>query len=445
MSENPFAEPDDDDRTIIRPGLARAARQVPAPGQVTAARPGQPAAVNGPDTPTLTGATPLLAAASPLLQLLARLRNTVTPPDAGNLRERAVAEVRAFEARAGAAQVPAEQLRAAHYALCASLDDVVLSTPWGAGGGWDTRSLVSTFHQNVEGGKGFFDLLGRLRQHPGRFLPVLELMYVCLSLGFQGRYRLSPRGPAEIDRLREETYALIQNQRPPAATHELSPQWQGVSAPYRPARFSVPAWAAGATALGLLAALFVWTTLGANRVSDAAYTRLAAAPPDHMPRIVRPVSTAPVAPSREPPQPDRLQAFLKPEIDAGLVSVLGTAAAPLIRIRGSNMFPSASAELQPRFTPLLERIGAALRDEPGQVRVVGYTDNQAIRTVRFPSNFQLSAARAAAAGAAIGRGLGSSGRVRSEGLADANPIAPNATPEGRDQNRRIEVVLERQP
>lgn len=443
MSENPFAEPDDNDHTIIRPGLPRS-KAPPAPGPSAPPRPAQPAAVTGPDTLTLTGATPLLTAASPLLQLLARLRNTLTSPDPGNLRERAVAEVRAFEARARAAQVPADQLRAAHYALCASLDDVVLSTPWGAGGGWDTRSLVSTFHQNVQGGEGFFDLLGKLRQHPGRFLPVLELMYVCLSLGFQGRYRLSPRGPAEIDRLREETYALIQNQRPPAATHELSPQWQGVSAPYRPARFTVPAWAAGATALGLLAALFAWTTLGANRVSDEAYTRLAAAPPDHMPRILRPVSAGP-APPQAPPQPDRLQTFLKPEVDAGLVAVLGTTAAPLIRIRGSNMFLSGNAELQPRFAPLLERIGAALRDEPGQIRVVGYTDNQAIRTVQFPSNFQLSAARAAVAAAAIGRGLGGTGRIRSEGLADANPIASNATLEGRDQNRRIEVILERRP
>lgn len=442
MSNNPFAEPDDSDRTIIRPGLGRAApppEQAPAPS-----RPGQPTAVTGPDTLAPTGATPLLAAAGPLLQLLARVRNTLTPPDPGNLRERAVVEVRAFEGRARAAELPAEQLPPAHYALCASLDDVVLSTPWGASSGWDSRSLVATFHGGVDAGVGFFDLLDKLRQHPGRFLPVLELMYVCLSLGFQGRYRLSPRGPAEVDRLREEVYALIQRQRPPAATHELSPQWQGVSAAYRPARFTVPPWAVGATALGLLAALFAWTTLGANRASDGAYARFASAPPDHMPRLVRPAPVRPPPPPPELTSLDRLRTFLKPEVDAGLVSVLGTPAAPLVRIRGSGMFPSASAELQPRFAPLLDRIGAALRDEQGQVRVIGYTDSQAIRTVQFPSNFQLSAARAASAAAVIGRGLGAPGRIRSEGRADADPIASNATPEGRDQNRRIEVILERQ-
>ena len=101
----------------------------------------------------------------------------------------------------------------AHYALCASLDDVVLNTPWGSTGAWAARSLVSTFHEEVRGGEGFFDVLGQLRQNPGAFLPVLELMYLCLSLGFRGQYRLSPRGPGELDRLREDLYAIIARQR----------------------------------------------------------------------------------------------------------------------------------------------------------------------------------------------------------------------------------------
>jgi len=99
--------------------------------------------------------------------------------------------------------------------------------------------------------------------------------------------------------------------------------------------------------------------------------------------------------------------------------------------------------VQPNFNPLLERIGAALKEEPGTVQVIGYTDNQPIRTVRFPSNFQLSAARADAARAIIAHTVGDPSRISSEGRADAEAIASNATPEGREQNRRIEVVLHR--
>jgi type VI secretion system protein ImpK len=61
--------------------------------------------------------------------------------------------------------------------------------------------------------------------------------------------------------------------------------------------------------------------------------------------------------------------------------------------------------------------------------------------VEFPSTFQLSRARANAVRAALARGLGDPARVSAEGRADADPIAPNTTVEGREQNQRVEIVL----
>ena len=95
MSDNPFAEPDDSDRTVIRPA-ARSAGARPPPSRKAAPR--------GPRRPRLAagfpigesgdilaiGLNPLVAAAAPLLQLLARLRNTIQQPDPGELRERTV-------------------------------------------------------------------------------------------------------------------------------------------------------------------------------------------------------------------------------------------------------------------------------------------------------------------------------------------------------------------
>jgi len=150
-----------------------------------------------------------------------------------------------------------------------------------------------------------------------------------------------------------------------------------------------------------------------------------------------------VPPSAQPGALDRLRSFLKPEIDQHLVSVLGTQSAPLVRVLNRGMFAPGSAAVNPSFVPLLRRIGAALREEPGPVLVAGYTDNQPIRTVRFPSNFQLSTARADAARAIIAHTVGDPSRMTSEGRADADAVASNATPEGREQNRRIEVVLHR--
>ena len=459
--DNPFEE--DSDRTVIRPVPGGRRPAAAAPAQDFAAGSNFPAATAAPVAAAVVsgegaeklifGGGALLAAAAPLLQLLARLRNTANQPDAADLRERATRELRSFEANAREGGVPMEQLRPAHYALCASLDDVVLNTPWGSTGVWDQRSLVSTFHQEVRSGERFFDLLGQMKANPGSFLAVLELMYLCLSLGFMGRYRLAPRGPAELEKLREDLYSVIARQRQ-AAEPELSPHWMGVSAPYKPSRAVLPVWVVGVVGVAAVAGLFVWFSTSLNAASDDLMARMMAAAPQKMPAIIRAAVVVPPPPPPPPPEPgvlDKLRTFLKPEIDQGLVTVLGDENTPVVRIRNRGvapgaptMFGSGSAAVQPGFVRILERIGLALKAEPGSVMVLGHSDNQPIRTVQFPSNFQLSAARAEAAKAIILRTLGEPGRIRSEGRADAEPVASNATAEGRDENRRIEVVLRRQ-
>ena len=460
MSDNPFEE--DSDRTVIRPapGGRRPAPAAPAspsfgaaPSAPSAAPAAAPTSSGEGAEKLIFGGSVLLATAAPLLQLLARLRNTANQPDPADLRERATRELRSFESTARDAGVPLEQLRPAHYALCASLDDVVLNTPWGSSGVWDQRSLVSTFHQEVRSGERFFDLLGQMKGNPGSFLPVLELMYLCLSLGFMGRYRLSPRGPGELEKLREDLYSIIARQRQ-AAEPGLSPQWMGATAPYRPSRAALPVWVVGVLGLAVVAGLFMWFSTSLNAASDDILARMMAAPPGKMPAIVRTAIVVPPPPPPPPPEPgvvDKLRAFLKPEIDAGLVVVLGDEATPIVRIRSKGvapnspvMFPSGSAAVQPAFVRIMERIGAALKEERGSVMVLGHSDNQPIRTVQFPSNFQLSAARAEAARLIILKTLGEPGRIKSEGRADAEPLTTNATAEGRDENRRIEVVLRRQ-
>jgi type VI secretion system protein ImpK len=389
------------------------------------------------------GLTPLVAAAVPLLQLLARLRNTLNQPDPGDLRERAVAAMREFDSRARETGVSIELLRPAHYALCASLDDVVLNTPWGSTGVWDTRSLVSTFHQEVRGGERFFNLLRQMCQNPGTFLPVIELMYLCMSLGFQGQYRLSARGPAELDRLREEIYALLVRQRQQIEP-ELSPHWQGVAAPYRSRRSILPIWVVASVALAVLVGLFAWFTTSLNASSDELFARMLPVPPDHMPQIARaPIETpAPPAPVAPPPVDD-LCTLLKPEVDQGLVTVICTPPTPIIRINNRGMFASGSATVEPKFVPLLTTIGAELEKEKGTIQVIGYTDNQPIHTVQFPSNFQLSAARADAAKALLAGQLSDPSRITAEGRGEADPLNKNSTPDEREQNRRIEIVLNR--
>jgi type VI secretion system protein ImpK len=449
MSDNPFSEPDDSERTVVRPvpggrQPASARPEMAAPRSETAEAPARAAPLGDGGEIVAMEVNPLVGAAAPLLQLMARLPNTINHPDPGDLRERAVRAMHTFEQRTRDLALPREVLAPAHYALCASLDDVVLNTPWGSTGIWDANSLTTMFHKEVRSGERFFQLLGQMRQNPGLFLPVIELMYLCMALGYQGQYRLSPRGPAELDRLREETYAVIVRQRQ-APEPDLSPHWRGIAAPYRGTRPTLPVWVAATVGLAVLAVLFVWLSTTLNAASDDLFTRMLRAPPPRMPEIAR---VAPVKPPPPPPAPapetiDRLCTLLQPEVDQGLVAVFCTPPNPLVRIRNRGMFASGSATVDPRFVPLLNRIGAALKDEAGSVEVVGYTDNRPIRTVQFPGNFQLSTARAQAARALIARALGDASRITAEGRGEADPLNDNSTPEEREENRRIEIILHR--
>ena len=109
-------------------------------------------------------------------------------------------------------------------------------------------------------------------------------------------------------------------------------------------------------------------------------------------------------------------------------------------IKGDGFFEPGAAVVAPGFRPLLPSIGQALATLPGKVLVSGHTDNQPIRTMRFPSNWHLSKERAEVVRAELANQV-EPARLRAEGLADTQPIADNATPAGRARNRRVEVTL----
>jgi type VI secretion system protein ImpK len=199
---------------------------------------------------------------------------------------------------------------------------------------------------------------------------------------------------------------------------------------------------------GVLAMLYILSAFSLSEASDRLFAQAVGLPPDHMATFTRPsLPPPPEQPERASPPPPseraRLATLLQPELDQKLVSIDGTDAAPIVRITAPTLFASASAIVSPDYTPLLRHLGTVLRAEASGIDVVGYTDNQPIRTVRFPSNYELSEARARAAAAVLEYGGIDPSHLRTEGRADADPIAPNTTPAGREQNRRIELILHR--
>jgi type VI secretion system protein ImpK len=455
MAVDPFAEPGDGDGTIIRPrpsGAAPAeARAEPAPPRASQIRP----------IPKI-GVNPLVAAASPVLAAAIRLTSgRSAPPDPDRLRSAMVRGIRAFETEALATGLDTRSLRAARYALCATIDDMVLSTPWGSSSSWVQQSLTSVFHNEVIGGDRFFDILEQMQQDLGRHAPVVELMYLCTSLGFEGRYRVMSRGTAALTELRDGVYRTLR-QRRGDWERDLSPHWRGLAAGMRSLANRIPLWAIALATLLIALGMFLWFTFLLAGMSDTAFSELATIPPKEPMQVahvavrpppgVQPPTPTPAAPTPRPNTPpppaaapgssfaSRLRIFLEPEIRAGLVQVFEDGQTVTVRLTNRNMFASGSADLGQSYVPLLGRIGDALQAESGRVMINGYTDDQKIRTPRFPSNFELSQARADAVAALIKSKLSDPSRVTARGRGEADPIASNANPDGRQQNRRTEIV-----
>lgn len=389
----------------------------------------------------VSGLNPLVAAAAPLFVLISRLRNQLAGPNVLSLHAGAISEIKAFESRAGQAGIDSRTIVAARYALCATIDDLVLNTPWGSNSPWTGSSMVTNFHREAAGGERFFALLDGVRRDPARNLHLLEMLYVCLALSFEGRYRLDAHGPMQLSRIRDEVAQTIRNQRG-QVERDLSPRWKGVAAPHRPLAAFIPAWVSFAAAVLLALLVYLGLSVVLNDRSNVTYKQLAGLPPTSF-QLQR------EAPPPPPPPPDnramRLQEFLADEIQAGLVAVLEDPATITVRIAGRGMFGPGSDRVEPRFLPLIEAIGQALEEEQGRVVVTGHSDNTPIRSARFPSNYHLSQARAETVRNLIANWLSVPSRVTAEGMADTQPIADNETPAGREKNRRIEVVIHKLP
>ncbi len=446
MSDDPFAEPGDAERTVIRPRPSGQALPPAAPAAPVPATPAAPAALLAP-VPA-TGINPLVAAAAPLFAAAIRIGGARGHnPDPEALRRGMVEAMRGFEQRALATGLDSRSLRAARYALCATIDDFVLSTPWGASSSWAVQSLTSIFHNEVTGGERFFDILEQMQKELARHAEVVELMYLCLALGFEGRYRVLPRGNAALAELRDGVYRGLR-QRRGEFERELSPHWQGVATGYKPLAQRLPLWALALGTLALVCVIYLGFNFALAGASDVAFAELFALPPNGAVTVPR-VALAPPPPPPPPPAMPaasvtmKLRQFLAPEIKQGLVQVFEDPQTVTVRLTNRNMFASGQAALSSSYGPLIQRIGDALQDETGAVIVNGYTDNQPIRTVRFPSNWQLSQARAEAVAQLLATRLSDRGRVRAVGKGDADPIASNATADGRQENRRTEIVLVR--
>lgn len=436
---DPFADHGETEATIIRPspGGRRAAERLRAV-QPTAAPLARQPSIN-----------PLVTEASPLLSLINRIRNTARHDNVDQLRSQVIQEIKQFTRRAIAAGIEPKVVGAGQYALCATIDDVVQNTPWGSASSWSKRGMVTTFHREAWGGDRFYTLLDFMQRDSERNADALELMYLCLALGFEGRLRVLPNGQAELARIRDALHRLIRRRRGDYE-RELSPHWVGVTSTRRSSKAVVPLWVAALIGLAIAAVVFMLFRFTLSTASGIAFRDLFRLPPQGEIALVRPqrTETPPAAatadPVLQPPPPpgnyDILDDFLQP-VPGGPVELLGDNQRVIIRLGTDGMFGSGSATIASQFEPILAEVAGGLRQVTGTIKVIGNTDSVGINTVRFPSNVELSEARAEAVVEVLSRFMNGA-QLEAVGLADADPVVPNAqTASDLAKNRRVDIEV----
>lgn len=140
---------------------------------------------------------------------------------------------------------------------------------------------------------------------------------------------------------------------------------------------------------------------------------------------------------------DQILQVLEPAIADGRINLSQDQRRIVIRVEEKGSFPSGSAQLTWEFEGLLLEMAKVLATIPGNLTIEGHTDNIPIRTERFFSNWDLSAARAAAvANVLLARDYVQPNRLSVTGLADTEPRFPNSSPENRAKNRRVEIIID---
>lgn len=448
--DDPFGNYLDDDKTVIKPSPGRR-NQGTSPPPLQAPSGSTDPASNFTGEPSFSGAqrldlqsddNALAGGAMALLSLVVQLRSSSSHNDVPGLRNAIINEIKTFDSKARQSGCPADQVQTARYALCALIDEVVLNTPWGCNSIWSTQGMLITFHQESWGGEKVFQVLNNIISQPGTYHDLLELFYYCLSLGFEGKYKIQDQGQSKLISIRDNLYQVIQRQKGEHGD-DLSRHWQGITDKRNALSRYIPLWVIGAVTGAFLAIIFIGFLYAINvsagseiagqyqirdalNVNPANVARIELGPPVAQPR-------APVI--------EEIRQFLATEIERGEVAVVEDGAKSIIRILAKDFFASGSSKIQAAYLPLMDTVSQALELVNSQIVVVGHTDNIPIFTVRFPSNWVLSQARADAVADLLSSNQYHEGRVSAEGRADTQSLVANDSAENRAMNRRVEITF----
>ena len=413
----------------------------------------------------LGGINSLVAMANPILGAVPQIRRTLRHPDPARLKETLRDQIEGFEMSALSADVPDGIKESVVIALCALLDESAAATPWGAN--WKEQGLLRELRNATDGDDRFLGLVDQALAAADaggdeNNAELLELLYVCLALGYEGRHRGSDEGRLALRQVKDRLFAQVAR-RHPRPTEGLSERWrtpaaqalvdealataaraaaaraaaeavQQVATPAPPPSLlsRLPRRAIWSGVAGLVGAAVVFYMLALRLLEDDEKSALANRPARTKAKTT---AVAPPTPAPAPTTPSLASTL------GGLpVSVTEAAGETRILFQHARQFASGATTPADDLQPVLKKVAQALNGVPGTIVVAGHADVSPVHG-KGATNLAISEARARAVARLVAAELADTGRVRAEGRGDSAPLDTGSTPAARAKNRRVELVL----
>ncbi|MDV2441326.1 type IVB secretion system protein IcmH/DotU [Acinetobacter gerneri] len=367
----------------------------------------------------------IVEAAIPLLNKASQMKYFQSKLPTTEVLQGLKKDIEKFEEKAEESGVRYETVKAARYCLCTLLDEFAAKNGW-ADQEWAAHSLLVTFHNETWGGEQFFQLIDRVKQEPHKNINLIELMYYCLVLGYMGKYQVLNNGKVSIENIKKELEKIIR-QYGSSQSAELLLNNENKNKLLTQKGRHIPLWILAVLTAALLLIIYAIFNWKLAQNTNEINTR------------INKLNVQQVQSSTERVQ--LLTPLLKNEIDNRLLQVEEVPGKSTITILGDELFTSGSDKIQDRYYPVMAAVGQALNEVKGRVVVSGYSDDQPISSVAFPSNWHLSQARADAVKSILLNYVQDGNRVRSEGKGSENPRYPNNSVENRAKNRRVEITV----
>lgn len=376
---------------------------------------------------------PIISAAKPVMVSTNAMKNSTTQLSVDKVLHKFSSMIEDFESKAEKEGAPYEMVKAAQYCLCAFVDESAVRSGW-ANEEWSQKSLLVSFFDETWGGERFFEILDKAKLDVDKNLYLIEFIYLCLQFGYKGKYQIANNGDTILEQEKNRLIDLIRSKRPETFSLLFQETRSDKNEDEVKRRWQIPLWVIAVLASLIVAIFYIMLRvfLGSTMDDTSAQINTLSLPanaPYNVSGRSATVQTKPLTPA------------LQTEIDRDLVEVNEFADRSVITILGDGLFESGSENIQNQFFPVLATIGQALQGISGQVVVTGYTDDTPIQSITFPSNWQLSQARADAVKEILEGYVEDNSRIRSEGRGSTNPVVANDSADNKAKNRRVEITV----